>query len=45
MNAGEWTTITPPDASIDISDPTQVVFTLPDDTPSLFVRLVVTVDP
>ena len=45
LAAGEWTSITPPDPAIDLSDPTQVVFTLPDITQNLFVRLAVTVDP
>ncbi len=40
-----WTTITPPDASIDTSDPDQVAYTLPDQPGALFVRLVVTPAP
>jgi autotransporter-associated beta strand protein len=45
LAADEWTTITPPDPAIDLSDPTQVVFTLPADTQRLFIRLAVTIDP
>lgn len=40
-----WTTITPPAASIDTSDPDQVVFTLPNGTGPFFVRLSVTPAP
>lgn len=45
LAGGEWTSITPPDAAIDLSDPTQVIFTLAADLPRLFVRLAVVVDP
>jgi lysophospholipase L1-like esterase len=38
----DWTDIVPPHASIDESDPEQVVYTLPEGSDSLFVRLVVT---
>jgi hypothetical protein len=37
-----WTDFNPPDASIDISHPGQVIFTLPHDSTSKFCRLVVT---
>jgi fibronectin-binding autotransporter adhesin len=40
-----WNTITPPDASIDTSTSTQVVYTLPAGTGPLFVRLAVTPAP
>ncbi len=45
LAVGEWTTITAPDPAIDLSDPAQVVFTLPAIAPRLFVRLAVTIDP
>jgi fibronectin-binding autotransporter adhesin len=40
---GAWTDIVPPDASIDDTDPNQVVFTLPTGDPKKFVRLNVVV--
>lgn len=42
LAAGSWTTITPPDAAIDETVPTQVTFSLGNDAPKKFVRLVVT---
>lgn len=45
LAAGSWTDIVPPNASIDESDPNQVVFTLPTGAPRKFARLSVTVAP
>lgn len=42
---GSWTDIVPPDASIDETNPNQVVFTLPTGVPKKFARLNVTVAP
>jgi lysophospholipase L1-like esterase len=38
----DWTDVVPPHASIDESNPEQVVYTLPEGSTTLFVRLVVT---
>jgi autotransporter-associated beta strand protein len=45
LATGSWTDIVPPDASIDESDPNEVVFTLPTGSPKKFARLNVTVTP
>ncbi len=45
LAAGSWTDIVPPDASIDETNPNEVVYTLPAGTPKKFVRLNVTVTP
>ena len=42
---GSWTDIVPPDASIDETDPNEVVFSLPIGAPKKFCRLSVTVTP
>jgi autotransporter-associated beta strand protein len=42
---GGWTDIVPPDASIDETNPNQVVYTLPTGAPKKFARLNVTVTP
>ena len=42
---GSWTDIVPPDASIDETNPNQVVYTLPTGDPKKFARLNVTVTP
>jgi hypothetical protein len=41
-NLSSWTDIVPPNASIDESNPNQVVYTLPSGAPKKFCRLVVT---
>lgn len=41
-NLTEWTEVTPPDASIDESNPNQVIYTLPSGASLKFCRLVVT---
>ncbi|MEY3895168.1 MAG: hypothetical protein RLZZ214_687 [Verrucomicrobiota bacterium] len=45
LAVGSWTDIVPPNASIDESNPNQVVFTLPTGAPKKFARLNVTVTP
>ena len=42
---GSWTDIVPPNASIDETNPNQVVYTLPSGSPKKFARLSVTVTP
>jgi autotransporter-associated beta strand protein len=45
LGATGWTDILPPNADIDESDPTKVVFTLPSGDPKVFVRLAVELNP
>lgn len=45
LAAGSWTDITPPDPSIDTTNPNQVVFTIPTGAPKKFIRLSVTPAP
>jgi autotransporter-associated beta strand protein len=45
LATGDWTDIVPPNASIDESNPNQIIFTLPTGDPKKFVRLSVTPAP
>ena len=45
LATGSWTDIVPPDASIDESNPNQIIYTLPTGSPKKFARLSVTVSP
>ena len=45
LAAGGWTDIVPPDASIDQSNPNQIIYTLPSGAPTKFCRLSVTTTP